>query len=42
VSVVLDNLAEGASVEEILVSYPSLTQADVKAAIAYAAKLARN
>ena len=42
VSVVLDNLAEGASVEGILVSYPSLTQADVKAAIAYAAELVRD
>ncbi len=40
-SVVLDNLAAGASEEEILRSYPSLTPADIRAAIAYAADLAR-
>jgi uncharacterized protein (DUF433 family) len=36
-SVVLDNLAENLSAEEILASYPSLTRADIAAAIAYAA-----
>ncbi len=41
VSVVLDNLAENLSAEEILASYPSLTRADIEAAIAYAAELAR-
>ncbi|WP_353740499.1 DUF433 domain-containing protein [Desulfoferrobacter suflitae] len=41
VSVVLDNLAAGLSVEEILTSYPSLTPKAVQAAIAYAADLAR-
>ncbi len=41
VSVVLDNLAEGISPEEILSSYPSLTLEDIQAAIAYAAELAR-
>jgi len=41
VSVILDNLAEGASIEEILKSYPSLTIDDIKAAIAYAAELSR-
>lgn len=41
VSVVLDNLAEGVSEEEILKSYPSLTIDDIKAAIAYAAELSR-
>ena len=41
VSVVLDNLADGVSREEIVRSYPSLTPADVRAAIAYAADLAR-
>ena len=41
VSVILDNLAARASHEEILRSYPSLTQADIDAAIAYAAELAR-
>ena len=40
-SVVLDNLAAGLSSEEILKSYPSLTQEAVQAAIAYAAELAR-
>ena len=41
VSVVLDNLAAGLSQEEIFESYPSLKQEAVKAAIAYAADLAR-
>jgi uncharacterized protein (DUF433 family) len=40
-SVVLDNLAAGVSVEDILKSYPSLSRESVKAAIAYAAELAR-
>jgi len=41
VSVILDNLAAHASHEEILRSYPSLTQADIDAAYSYAAELAR-
>ena len=41
VSVVLDNLAAGIQVPEILQSYPSLTADDVQAAISYAAELAR-
>ena len=41
VSVVLDNLATGLSVDEVLQSYPSLTREAVNAAIAYAAELAR-
>ena len=41
VSVILDNLAEGASREEILANYPSLTGEDIDAAVAYAAELAR-
>ena len=41
VSIVLDNLAAGVSEEEILKSYPSLTQRDIQAAIAYAAELTR-
>jgi uncharacterized protein (DUF433 family) len=41
VSVVLDNLASGLSIEEILVEYPSLQVDDIRAAIAYAADLAR-
>ena len=41
VSVILDNLAANVSIEEILQSYPSLTNEDVQAAISYAAELAR-
>jgi uncharacterized protein (DUF433 family) len=41
VSVILDNLAEGVSEEEILKSYPSLKLEDIKAAISYAAELSR-
>lgn len=41
VSVILDNLAEGAREEEILRSYPSLKAEDIKAVIAYAAELSR-
>ena len=41
VSVVLDNLATGLTSEEIVQSYPSLTQEAVQAAIIYAAELAR-
>ena len=40
-SVVLDNLAEGSKVEDILKSYPSLSRESVQAVIAYAAELAR-
>jgi uncharacterized protein (DUF433 family) len=41
VSVVLDNLAEGLTAEEIVAEYPSLGLEDVRAAMAYAADLAR-
>ncbi len=41
VAVVLDNLAAGLPVEEIIKSYPSLTAKAIQAAIAYAAELAR-
>ena len=41
VSVILDNLAAGVGQEEIVSSYPSLTPADIQAAVAYAAELAR-
>lgn len=41
VSIVLDNLAVGVGQDEILQSYPSLTPADLQAAIGYAAELAR-
>ena len=41
VSVILDNLAALVSRDEILASYPTLTDADIQAAISYAAELAR-
>jgi uncharacterized protein (DUF433 family) len=37
IKVILDNLAEGQSVEDILTSYPGLSAEDVKAVIAFAA-----
>jgi uncharacterized protein (DUF433 family) len=40
VTVLLDSLAEGASKEEILASYPSLRIEHINAALAYAAELA--
>ena len=41
VSIVLDNLAAGLALDEILRSYPSLSREAVLAAIAYAAELGR-
>ena len=41
VTVILDNLAEGLSPEEIVAEYPPLVLEDIQAAIAYAAVLAR-
>ncbi|MGK7919975.1 MAG: DUF433 domain-containing protein [Trichodesmium sp.] len=41
VSVILDNLAEGLTLEEIVEEYPPLTLENVRAAIAYAATLTR-
>jgi len=41
VSVVLDNLAAGESVERILKNYPTLKPEDIQAALLYAAELAR-
>jgi uncharacterized protein (DUF433 family) len=40
-AVVLDNLAAGVTVPDILQSYPSLIAEDVQATVAYAADLAR-
>ena len=40
-SIILDNLAAGASQEVILQSYPDLTYEDLQATIACAAELAR-
>ena len=41
VSVVLDNLAVGQTVEEILKSYPSLSREAIQATLAYAAEIAK-
>lgn len=41
VTVFLDSLAEGATGDEILRSYPSLQQEHITAALAYAAELVR-
>jgi len=41
VSVILDNLADGMSPEEIVKEYPPLTLEDVRAAVAYAAELVK-
>ena len=41
VSVVIDNIAAGISRNEVLQSYPVLQDADIDAALAYAAQLAR-
>jgi uncharacterized protein (DUF433 family) len=38
---VLDNLAAGASAEDALASYPSLTRDSIQAAMAYAAELSK-
>ena len=40
-SVVLDNLAQGTSIDELLASYPSLTREGILAAMGYAADLSR-
>ncbi len=40
VTVILDNLAEGLSEDEILTSYPTLVSDDIRAAIHYASDLA--
>ena len=41
VYIILDNLAAGVSVEDILSNYPSLKIEDIQATIEYAAELAR-
>ena len=40
VTTILDNLAAGLDVEEIIKSYPSITRESTQAAVAYAADLA--
>ncbi len=41
IAVILDALAEGLTPDQIIDHYPSLTPDDIKAAVAYAAELAR-
>jgi uncharacterized protein (DUF433 family) len=41
VSLIVDNLAFGSTEEEILEAYPSLAREDIRAALAYAAEMAR-
>ena len=41
VSLIVDNLAAGSSEEEILEAYPSLSREDIRAALAFAAEMAR-
>ena len=41
VTTILDNLADGLSVEDIMQSYPSVSREAVKAVLHYAAELAR-
>lgn len=41
VSLLLDFLADGMTIDEILVEYPHLTAEDVRAAIAYGAEMSR-
>lgn len=41
VSAIVDNVAAGVAREEILRSYPTLQEADIDAALGYAAELAR-
>mgnify|MGYP006302417725 CR=1 FL=1 len=42
ISLIMDNLASGVSEDEILSAYPTLKKDDIRAAIAYAAELARD
>ena len=39
VSTILDNLADGLTEEEIIESYPSLTNLDIRASILYASEV---
>ena len=41
VSLIVDNLAAGASESELLKAYPSLLPEDIRAALAYAAEMTR-
>ncbi|HUT76859.1 MAG TPA: DUF433 domain-containing protein [Polyangia bacterium] len=41
VSLIVDNLAAGATEDEIIAAYPSLERRDIRAALAYAAEMTR-
>lgn len=41
VSLILDFLADGMSIEEVLEQYPHLVEEDIRAAIAYGAEMSR-
>ena len=41
VTTILDNLAAGLDVDEIIKSYPSITRESIQAAVGYAADLAK-
>jgi uncharacterized protein (DUF433 family) len=41
VSLLLDFLADGMSIDEVLEQYPHLTEKDIRAAIAYGAEMSR-
>ncbi len=41
VSLIVDNLAFGSTEEEVLEAYPALAREDIRAALAYAAEMAR-
>ena len=40
IAIILDGLAEGLTIEDIIDHYPQLTREDIQAALAYAAELA--
>jgi len=40
IAVILDGLAEGLTIEDLIDHYPQLTREDIRAALAYAAELA--
>jgi uncharacterized protein (DUF433 family) len=41
VSLILDFLANGMTIEEVLAEYPQLTKEDIQAALAYGAEMSR-
>jgi uncharacterized protein (DUF433 family) len=41
VSLIVDNLADGVSADEILAAYPQLNRDDIRAALAFAAEMTR-